>query len=275
MTEASASDEPTGPLVLERRIGDHLTTAYRQNDGSLLVQTGDYQFAIDRHRSTISVFSPPDKDFAPILAEGFAIAVLLTELGHPSIHANGVVLGDRAYIVAGVSGQGKSTTAALMIAAGASALADDLVRVHFDGPTIAVSPGSRGLRLRPAAHELANLLAAHGHALAHSADDRTIVLDERHTDTEPVELAAVVIPSPSRELNSVEIKRLTATSAVVALLRAARVTGWKEGPQATLHFDTATQLARRVPVLQARVPWGPPWRPEIAEALVAVLQALS
>jgi hypothetical protein len=256
---------PTGPVVLQRADSGYNVIGYRQADGSLFVRTDDIDVVVNARSGSVAMRAKVES-LASLFAEGHALTMLLAELGYGTLHANAVSVDDRAYAIAGVSGRGKSTTAGILLAAGARAVADDLVRVEL-GETVSVYPGSRGIRLRPPTAGLAELLATIGLPCTKSADGRFVIDDRRHLGTSPLALSAVVIPAPSRSMTRVAITKLTATDAVVALLRATRMTSWLPGPQQRHLFDTSTALARRVPVLRAEVPWGPPWLIEHATEL--------
>ena len=86
-----------------------------------------------------------------VLATAFAGAALpaaITQRGTLVLHANAVAVGDRAVVIAGGSGVGKSTTAAAMLGSGAAMLADDVtaLAIRGDGP-VDVLPGPGELRL--------------------------------------------------------------------------------------------------------------------------------
>lgn len=80
---------------------------------------------------------------------GTAVALLLHQRGRLCLHASSVVKDGRAFLVAGASGSGKSTTAAALAERGATLLADDITTIDTasDG-TILAYPGLQTLRLR-------------------------------------------------------------------------------------------------------------------------------
>jgi hypothetical protein len=274
ITVDSDRRNPDGPMVLRHEVGQYLTVGHRQPDASLLVDAGAFQFVINAGAGSIAVKAPSSEvnSVVSVLAEGFAMALFLTERSLPTLHANAVLIDDYAVAIAGYSGQGKSTTAALLMSTGAPSLADDLVRVDLSASVVAIYPGSRGLRLRPAAELLADELVASGLMRSHSADNRIVIHDARHTATTPIPLGAIVVPSPSRDISEVVAEVIAPAQAVVALLQATRVIGWLGGAPAKLPLETASELARRVPVVRLRVPWGPPWTNAIADQVRAVIE---
>ncbi|MDB5036191.1 MAG: hypothetical protein JWQ98_3432 [Chlorobi bacterium] len=87
------------------------------------------------------------------LLMGPFMAMLLHQRGMLVLHGSGVEVDGRAIGFLGDSGQGKSTTAAALIAAGHRLISDDLLPVAIDGNrhTAAVAPGPMFLKLWPEA----------------------------------------------------------------------------------------------------------------------------
>ena len=58
---------------------------------------------------------------------------------------------------------------------------------------------------------------------------------------------------------------------MLALTRFQRIEGWKSEHELRAQFATITRVVGSVPVLTMRVPWGPPFRPDlVAEVLEAI-----
>ena len=79
-------------------------------------------------------------------------AITLALRGMVPLHVSAVVLRERAWLIAGAGGAGKSTLTAELIGAGAALLADDLTAISLDPcpvahrgrPAIRLHPGNRG-----------------------------------------------------------------------------------------------------------------------------------
>ena len=84
--------------------------------------------------------------------------------------------------------------------------------------------------------------------------------------TQPA-LVAIVIPRPAPGQRALWVERLSPAQALLALLRSPRVTGLQDEELRRQQFDGLARVARVVPVFEARVPWGPPFAPELAAAL--------
>jgi hypothetical protein len=260
-------------IVLRHLSGASEAVAFRLPVGGLVLNVGDrWQFQLDRDTRSLTIVTDDHSGVDHVLAEGMAMALALHERGLPTLHANAVSLDGMIVLFAGASGQGKSTTAALMVSAGAVAVADDLVRLQTLDDALMAYPGNRGIRLRPTAVEMIASLGLDSLGTETSADNRTIVNDIRHTALDAREVAAVVFPAPDRTNSEVRVEPLAAADALVAVLQATRVIGWLE-PAAHRHtFDTARQIVKRVPILRVRVPWGPPWTRDLAERVLSAIR---
>ena len=134
---------------------------------------------LDRERKTIIVHRSPQADpgLIPIFLEGSVLAHALTAEGLLVLHASAVEVEGRALAIVGPSGAGKSTLAALLCAAGARLVADDALRVDATDSGAVCFPGTRGLRLRPAAASLGG--EDRGSGGGETADGRIAVLPAR------------------------------------------------------------------------------------------------
>jgi hypothetical protein len=77
-----------------------------------------------------------------------ALPLAATIRGLEVMHASGVVLGDRAVLVAGPPGAGKSSLAAALVRLGGQLLGDDAVALQPGGRGLLAHPGSAALQLR-------------------------------------------------------------------------------------------------------------------------------
>lgn len=189
-----------------------------------------------------------------LLLAGSGMAHALTADGHSPLHASAVESGGRAIAFIGPSGKGKTTLAALLCSDGARSVTDDVLRCEIEaGGAICFRGGSR-LRLRPQAAALAAGLGGS----APTADGRTSALAEP-TALEQMPLAALVVPMPSRDSIELSLRRLRGREAATELLRSPRLLGWLDPELRMRHLDLCQGLAELVPVLEATVPWGPPF----------------
>lgn len=261
-------------FVMDRANGSYYAFT-RSKTGVVLRFFGAVDIVADRTLTMLTTHSDPDfpDDITPVVAGGAVMAVRLVLDGHLVLHASAVSADCGAVAFVGASGMGKSTLAALMAAEGLPVLTDDVLRVDFnESRTCLVWPGASELRLRPAAQSMAGSHAAS--EVRRTADGR-IAVRQATVAPGPVPLACVVVPSPRRDLSRVDVERLAPADALKLLTGFPRVAGWQEPVTLLRQFAQLGELARSVPVLVLRMPWGPPFAPGAArEALDAVQQAI-
>jgi hypothetical protein len=222
----------------------------------------------------VSLAEGSDPALAAILIAGTLMSIVLVVRGHPVLHASAVTVGtqrgERAIAFVGSSGMGKSTMATLLCRDGARLLADDVLRTDVDPEgAILAWPGATATRLRAGAEPLAQETAER---LTPTADGRwSAELDLARG--EPVPLAALVVPQPDRGSDELTLTRIAGASAVLTLAKFPRILGWTDPETAARAHRHWGEIVRRVPVLAAAVPWGPPFPPRlgfrVTEAVLA------
>jgi len=251
-------EDPPGEILARLAYEDLPTyTAARTEAGFVMRfhSFSDVVFDDALSRATVHAHRSADEDVVALVVTGAVTAFVLEMLGHCVLHASAVVYDGAAVAFAGPSGTGKTTVAALAGLAGGELIADDVLRVDIPDGNGAVRchTGASVLRLRPGVADLAERA---------ESGQRTITADGRVAlrlgRGEPAVHAvrAVVTPRivpPSEEL---EVTRLAGADALMALATAPRVVGWV-GDEAHRQFAALAELARRVPVFTAAVPWGP------------------
>ncbi|MBD8078937.1 hypothetical protein [Cellulosimicrobium arenosum] len=244
----------------ERASGDYLLRFHR---------TCDVHVSADLATVHVHLRAGADPGVAAILVTGAVLSFQLYLRGVAVLHGSAVDIGGRAVAFVGASGMGKSTMATLLCAAGGSVITDDVLRVDLDG-TPSVRLGASELRLRKGADELVGRFEGEDPAVRTSADARQVLRLGAGAD-DALPLAAIVVPWPDREHAELDVERIEPTVAVFALITYARLLGWKDKTVVDRHFAQVAQIARSVPVYRARVPWGPPFAPDLAERLLAEL----
>ena len=225
-------------------------------------------FVIDADCSQVTIYPQDERpDLVPIVMAGTVSAILLNLRGATVLHASAVSNGDQVLAVVGQSGRGKSTVAALMCAAGAALVADDLLAVTADDPRTCIG-GSHEIRLREKAFEIAHHVAHAG--VRRTTDERLAVAPEA-ISSEPRSLAGIIIPSPTRDQRSLSFDRLEPRDALMTLLAFPRVHGWTDPGVLRRDFTTLGRLVNEIQVWNAVIPWGPPFSPQIATEIVCLV----
>jgi hypothetical protein len=264
---AIPADPPTGRVLALQDPDVGGCTIVETPDGHTIHFSEECSFRISSDWCSILVDLPPgvERGFVPILLTGNVLASLLALQGECVLHASGVRANGRTVAILGASGLGKSTLAALFCAGGAKLVSDDLLRIASNGGPPRCYTGTAQIRLRPNAAELADAFPSAAREL--TADGRIAVTPER-TEAPTSEIDAILIPSPSRRARHLRVRRLSEKEALVSLLSYPRVLGWQETAPVLRHFQVCADVAERVPVFEATIPWGPPFEPDLADALI-------
>ena len=162
-----------------------------------------------------------------------------------------------ALAIVGSPGAGKSTLAALLCAAGARLVADDALRVDATDSGAVCFPGSRGLRLEAGRRE-PRRRGSRGRRWGRPRTGGSPCVPARSADA-PLRLGAVLVPEPSREARTLQVRRLGAMEGLQELLRYPRLTMWRASEPIGRLFELTAEVAQGLPVYRATVPWGPPF----------------
>ncbi|MHA6784801.1 AAA family ATPase [Pseudonocardia saturnea] len=261
--------DPPGQVLaaLTRPEGGRFYCFARCGDAVVLRYPGLCEFVGDVGLTDVTVHLEPgaDRGLVPVLAAGALVAVHLKLRHELVLHASAVEVDGRALAFVGASGMGKSTLAAALCREGYGLVSDDVLRADLAGTGARVHPGSTENRLRPAARELAE--AAPTRMVRVTADGRLALAPRTRTEG-PLPLVACVVPLPSRTAVDVTVRQLPAVEALVRMVQFPRVVGWRDPDSSATEFQALADLVERVPVFDASIPWGPPFRREILADLV-------
>ena len=226
------------------------------------------EFLISADLTTVDVRRAPHErsELLPVLMAGTVAAFILTLRGTTILHASAVAIEARALAFVGPSGRGKSTVAALLCVEGADLVTDDVLAVRPTRPVTCIG-GASELRLRAGATEIAH---SRPDAVTRTTEDERLGLSTSQAPAEPLPLAAIVIPAPSREARVVEAQLMSPSAALTALLSTPRVFGWRRSDILSRDLATLGDVVNHVPVYGVTVPWGPPFDPFVARDLAAL-----
>ena len=243
-------------------------TATVTESGYLLRFKNCGEFFISADLRDLEVRKDPsgEVELLPILLTGTVSAFLLALRGETVLHASAVSIDGAVLAFVGQSGRGKSTIAALLCIAGAELVTDDVLTVD-PGPPVMCTGGASELRLRQAAASIGQ--GRDSTSTRVTADER-LALAVKTAPQGPLPVSAIVIPSPSRTASRVEFKRLDPSTALFALLSFPRVHGWQRSDVLTRDFSALADVVNRVPIYDATIPWGPPFDPDVADALLTL-----
>ncbi|MEP7054583.1 MAG: hypothetical protein ABI912_04980 [Actinomycetota bacterium] len=270
----ASADVPAGEVLaqLNRPDGGGFYTLV-QNDGGFVLRFHEIcDIELDRDVTTAVCFVDPNGPVGimPVIVSGILISIVLCLRDALVLHASAVEIDGSAVAFVGESGMGKSTLATWMCIAGGRLITDDVLRVQPAQPTVCWL-GATESRLRPAASSLATDFGAD---LTRQTADERLALSVPLATLDPVPLRAVLVPQPDREAIVPSISWLGRGDALIVLSAFPRVLGWASPRVLGQQFGALGELVRRVPVGIARVPWGPPFDPQVPAQLLAQLAEL-
>lgn len=259
-----------GETLLEyAQAGERLYYAAVRPDGRhrlVFARSCEFEISPDLGHAVVRRYPGAVPGIESVLAAGAFLAWQLQMRGHLVLHASAVEDDGRATAFVGNPGMGKSTMATLMCADGARLVTDDVLRVDDpEGGPIA-RLGATGLRLRKGADTLGARFADDRVARRTSADARQVLTPEGEPP-DRLPLKAIVIPRPDRTIASVEVDVVPPRQAMFLLLGFPRLLGWRDPVVLRRQFGLTGALVRRIPVLVARVPWGPPFPDDVGREL--------
>lgn len=259
---------PEGEVLLEFATSEPWYTLVRLDDGRLHYRVhtiGDFLIAPNADEVEMHLQRDVAAGMDAIMTTGTLLSLLLFLRGKSVFHGSAVAVDGAAVGFVGYSGQGKTTMAALFCAEGAAAITDDVLVIDQLKSLPTVRLGSRELRLRSSSAELSDRFSGVSSRL--SADDRQILAPVA-AKTQSLPLTAILIPMPMRDGSALRFERLRGVHAALTLARYPRLMGWRDPMVLRRFVNDATSLASQIPVLLAKVPWGPPF----PEGIVAELQ---
>jgi hypothetical protein len=256
--------ETLAELIIDDRL---LYRASRSEEGTTVDFPGSCRFSIDDELRSVRCRPDPNADrrFVSVLAAGYLMAFLLALRGACVLHASAVVSQGRGLAVVGSAGMGKSSCAALLCAAGAELITDDVLRVEIDDDGASIVRGSSHLRLRPPAWSIVDLFEETPDT-DETVDGRLAVFPARAAETAP--LNAVIVPRRG-STDDVVVERLTEAEALWTLVRFPRIYGWRSEEVLRRGFLQLHELAQRIPVLTVQMPWGPPFHQGLGRRALA------
>jgi hypothetical protein len=250
------SNEPPGELMaFTDGGGRRLSTITQTIDAYILRVHGMSDFVISTSLDELTCYPAPDTnpDFLSTLMCGGVASLLLTLRGFCVLHASAVEHRGRGFGLVGHSGWGKSTTAARLCIAGARLITDDVLAI---APTTALISGPcRELRLRAQAQTLAKLVPV--------VEEPRLTADERiairpvlalHEETP---LHSLIEIGLYKDIDGLRVERVPPSRAIFSLIGAIRTGGGVASRLMEAQFESLVDIANKVPVYRAHIPWDP------------------
>lgn len=244
---------------------------YRNDQGGLRVEYDDTGvFEIDASGRRIVWTAPAEVDEVRARKDllGRVFALVFHQAGVLTLHGSAVSVAGRAICFLAPKFHGKSTTAAAMVDAGCTLLADDLVVVDEAAGTPALRPTFDTVHLWP---DAARHVGRRASPVADGSDQAKVQVAYRAGDEAPrVVLDGIYLLVPTEGPHSaVRRQRLDDTTAAMALLGQLKV-GDLLGSATVLDLlPAATGLARDVGVHRLEVPRDLDRLPELVGQLTA------
>jgi hypothetical protein len=228
------------PHYAAARLGARVL-AWHSDAGTFLIDPASMTIG---HRAADTALELGPERWEDRLASN-AVPLLLGELGGLSLHASANLVGDRALVICGVTGRGKSTLSAALATAGYPSLGEDGVVLHRSGTGHAAWPGARGSLLTNPAAAIVGTTSTNG-----PADPRGRRLHDGLRSADRPGRAAVIAFLRERGGPAVDIERVdsakTHRELLDHLLAAGRL--------GTREFAASARVAESVDGVLLRVP---------------------
>ncbi|MEK9500062.1 hypothetical protein [Gaopeijia maritima] len=258
----AGSPTPGAPSAGWRRCGsspveDGVDCVLHCNEaGALRVRYDDTGvFEISPSGGRITWFAPEGADEARARKDvlGRVIALAFQQAGVLTLHGSAVDLGGRAVCFIAPKFHGKSTTAAALVDAGGTLLADDLVVVDDPGGTPRLRPTLDTVHLWP---DAARHVGRGASPVDDGADQAKVQVAYRGGDAlqgAPLDGIYLLVPTEGPDA-AVRRRRLDDTTGAMVLLGQLKVGDLLGAPAVLDLLPEATGLARRVGVHRLEVP---------------------
>jgi hypothetical protein len=219
---------------------------------------GDFLVKAGREIVIIPGPEADDRLIRPYLV-GTVMAILLYQRGLLVLHASAVQINNRALVLLGASGSGKSSLAAALYSRGHYLIADDVSGVQVRDNSILIFPAYPQLKLSP---EAAASLGLNSHDLfrLHETEEQFGLGVRQGFSTQPVKLGAIYLLSDEHAHG---IDTLAPQEAVVELIRHSLPTRFCQ-PGDQTHFLKCINIVTNIPFFCLNKASSIHWMPELA-----------
>jgi hypothetical protein len=267
-SDVDEPETPTGPVLAGLRVGGtQLYSVHALASGYAIHYPGLCEFRVSADARRVSCLIGPEcnEGLVAVLLTGTITAFLLVLRGYAVLHGSAVLWQGSTVVFVGPAGSGKTTVAALCCAAGAQLVNDDVIPLATSPDGVVCVGLASELRLRHAASTIVELFPTA--PKTRGTPDGRLGLLAPEAQTESNTVSAVVLPRPTRGASHLTTRRLVPSLALEELLANVRVPGETGPPFQAKRFLTVADLAATVPVMEAEIPWGPPFRTDLVSQL--------
>jgi hypothetical protein len=212
----------------------------------------------------VTPFPQSEERLIQLCIAGSIIAILLYQRGFQIIlHASAIALKDQVACFLGNSGDGKSTTAAALVAHGHQIVSDDVVPVLVDS-SVQVVPAYPQIKIGPEIAEALNY-PADSLSFLHPNLGEYAYRSDTNFSTHPMPFSRIYILNDSDELS---IQVLPPQEAIVEIIR--HTYGLKPfgaAINASQHFRSCIELLNQVVVCRLNRPRSIPLLPEVVRLI--------
>ena len=231
-------------------LQDEAGQAYRSRIGkeqACFYFQGVGRFQVSREKIVVDRFPGVSDRVLRSWIYGIPLAVLFHYRGCLVLHGSVVEIDERALVFLGDPGDGKSTTAAALIAAGAKFVSDDHAYLEVSGGEVFVRRGIKHGRLRLSAAEL--FMRQVGSSVGLDVDEEKLgylVAPHKVSKQDLIPVSSIYVLS---EKPSISVVPLVGSEAVMALVRYSMMVNVLDKLDTRpWHFLACAEVARRVPV---------------------------
>jgi hypothetical protein len=179
----------------------------------------------------------------PVSFYSSVAAMVAASVGLLPLHVSSILLNNKAWLIAGKAGAGKSTLVAELLSAGGGLLADDLTILSDDGGQLLATRGRPSIRLHPRS---AGLVKAHTvEAVPDDPRGKFLVWPKARADDGAWPIAGIMLLGDSGDAEISSTEKVVAYGSVLFRPRImAKLPGHISRRQMTL------ELARQVPAIR-------------------------
>lgn len=212
---------------------------------------------------------------------GYVLGTVIRLRGHLAFHASAIAIKERAILLTGDSGAGKSTTAAALSKMGFPVLTDDIAVLKSEQGQYWVQPGYPCLRLWPKSVKAFNTSPQELTRVSSLGDKRYLNLASDSTgdwrfQTQPLALAGIYIMGKRDEqLHQSSLSSLAASQAMTKLIESVYGSYFLNQDIRADEFQQLAKFVREVPVRQLSRPNNLDNLDQLCQLIIEDVQAIN